>query len=349
MDNLNEILIGLGIVVLFIILGYLSRYILKRYLKKYAAKTETQLDDILIKALHGPIIILFVIAGIWLGGDYLKLPEKLHLYLIKGLFIFLVAVTVYVSIKIINNLIIYYGSRNEALKPVANLSQRVVQFLILAIGVIMVLDYFGVSVSSLLATLGIAGLAVALALQDTLANFFAGLHIMADRPIATGHYIKLESGEEGFVQEIGWRSTRIRSLPNNLIIIPNQKLAHSIVTNFSLPENRMSLLLKISVSYNEDPKRVEQVLVEEALKGAEEIEGLLKEPAPFVRFIPGFGDYSLDFTLICQIADFVSQYYAQHELRKMIFDRFKKEGIEIPFPIRTVYLTQKDKSNKPLS
>jgi small-conductance mechanosensitive channel len=349
LDNLNEILTGLGIVFIFIILGYLSRYILGRYLKKYAAKTKTQLDDILIKALRGPIIILFVIAGIWLGGNYLKLPEKLHLYLIKGLFIFLVAVAVYISIKFINNLILYYGSRNEALKPVASLSQRMVQYLILAIGIIMVLDYFGISVSSLLATLGIAGLAVALALQDTLVNFFAGLHIMADRPIAAGHYIKLESGEEGFVEEIGWRSTRIRSLPNNLIIIPNQKLAQSIVTNFSLPENRMSLLIKISVSYDEDPKKVEKVLVEEALKGAEEIEGLFKEPAPFVRFIPGFGDYSLDFTLICQVADFVSQYYAQHELRKRIFDRFKKEGIEIPFPVRTVYLTQEDKSDTPLS
>ena len=344
MNTLTDILTGIGILIFFVILGYLSRFILKKHLKKYAAKTETKLDDILIAALHKPVMVFFVIAGMWLAGDYLKLPDRIHLYLNRGLFIFLVISTTYICIKIVNNLITYYGSKNETLKPITGLGRKVVQVLILFIGTIMVLDHFGISVSSLLATLGIAGLAVALALQDTLANFFAGLHIIADRPIAAGHYIKLESGEEGFVQEIGWRSTRIRALANNLIVVPNQKLAQSILTNFSLPENRMSLLLNISVSYNEDPKRVEQVLVEEALKGAEEIEGLLKEPAPFVRFIPGFGNYSLDFTLICQIDDFVSQYLAQHELRKRIFYRFKQEGIEIPFPIQIVYLKQE--SNK---
>jgi small-conductance mechanosensitive channel len=231
----------MGMVVFFVVVGYLSRLILERYLKKYAGRTKTELDDVLIKALHKPLLIPFIISGIWVAGDYLKMPEKAHVYLVKGLFILLVAIPAYLCIRIINNLITYYRSRNEASKPVANLSQKGVQFLVLSIGIIMVLDYFGVSVSSFLATLGIAGLAIALALQDTLANFFAGLHIMADRPIAAGYYIKIESGEEDFVEEISWRSTRLRSLSNCLIIIPNRKFAQSIFTNFSLPENRMSL------------------------------------------------------------------------------------------------------------
>jgi small-conductance mechanosensitive channel len=100
----------------------------------------------------------------------------------------------------------------------------------------------------------------------------------------------------------------------------------------------MSLLLPISVSYDCDPDRVEEILVEEAKAGAKEIPGFLSDPEPFVRFIPGFGEFSLNFTLICQVAEFVDQYLVQHEMRKRIFKRFKREGIEIPFPIRTVYM-----------
>ncbi|HAS18360.1 MAG TPA: mechanosensitive ion channel family protein, partial [Nitrospiraceae bacterium] len=94
------------------------------------------------------------------------------------------------------------------------------------------------------------------------------------------------------------------------------------------------------VSYSSDPERVERILVEEAKKAVGDIQGLLGDPEPFVRFIPGFGESSLDFTLICQVREFVDQYVAQHELRKRIFRRFKQEGIEIPFPHRTVYLRE---------
>jgi small-conductance mechanosensitive channel len=132
-------------------------------------------------------------------------------------------------------------------------------------------------------------------------------------------------------------------LPNNLIVVPNAKLAEAIVTNYHLPEKRMSLLLPVSVSYDSDPETVERILIEEAVSAAPQIPGLLAEPAPFVRFIPGFGNSSLDFTLICQVAEFVDQYLVQHELRKRIFKRFRREGIEIPFPIRTLYI--KDGSN----
>jgi len=181
---------------------------------------------------------------------------------------------------------------------------------------------------------------VALAFKDTLANFFAGLYILADRPIRLGDYIKLEGGPEGYVESIGWRSTRMRTLLNNIVVIPNSKVSESIITNYFLPERRVSLVLNIGVSYDSDSRRVEKLLVEEATRAVTEVEGLLSDPAPVVRFIPGFGDSALDFTLICQVREFVDQYYVQHELRHRIFERFKKEGIEIPFPQRTVHLRQ---------
>jgi small-conductance mechanosensitive channel len=135
-------------------------------------------------------------------------------------------------------------------------------------------------------------------------------------------------------------------LPNNMVVIPNSKLAQSVVTNYYLPEKRMSLLIPVGVSYAADPERVEKILAEVAKSAVGQIPGLLGDPEPFVRFIPGFGDSALEFTLICQVGEFVDQYLVQHELRKRIFKRFREEGIEIPFPHRTVYLREEKEWKK---
>ena len=129
-------------------------------------------------------------------------------------------------------------------------------------------------------------------------------------------------------------------LPNNMVVIPNSKLSQSIVTNYYLPEKSMSLLIPVGVSYSSDPEKVERVLLEETRNAIGVIPGLLGDPEPSVRFIPGFGDSSLDFTLICQVREFVDQYLVQHELRKKILKRFRAEGIEIPFPHRTIYVRE---------
>jgi small-conductance mechanosensitive channel len=156
--------------------------------------------------------------------------------------------------------------------------------------------------------------------------------------VRPGDYIKLDTGEEGYVSDISWRSTTMKALSNNLIIIPNSKLAQAVVTNYHLPEKRLSVPIPVSVSYESDPDQVEQILMEEAQKSAGEIPGLLAEPAPAVRFNPGFGNSSLDFTLVCHVSEFVDQYLVQHELRKRILARLRREKIEIPFPSRTIYV-----------
>jgi small-conductance mechanosensitive channel len=151
-------------------------------------------------------------------------------------------------------------------------------------------------------------------------------------------YIKLNTGEEGYVADITWRSTMIRNLSNNLIIIPNAKLAQAIVTNYYLPERRVSTSVQVSVSYTSDIDRVESVLREEATRAAGSIPGMLAEPAPSVSFEPGFGDSALIFTLGCNVAEFADQFGVRQELRKRILKRFRQESIEMPFPTRTVYL-----------
>ena len=179
---------------------------------------------------------------------------------------------------------------------------------------------------------------MALALQDTLSNLFAGMHIMAEQTVRVGDFIRLETGQEGHVEDISWRTTRIRMLPNNMVIVPNNKLSQSVLTNYHLPVRQMVLQVPVSVSYSSDPDVVERVLLDVALQAASEVPGLLAEPAPQVRLLPGFGESSLNFSLLCSIREMGDHNPVLAALNLRIFKRFRKEGIEFPYPTRTVYL-----------
>ena len=318
--------------------GAIVRRSVFKALRSWSARTGPWIDDLIVESLYGPFLIWVLMLGVYLATHFSVLPERAVDFAGKLLLIlFIVSITVVAS-RMVGTLIRQWGTTAASAVQVTSLSQNLARVVIISLGALLVLNILGVSVTPILTALGVGGLAVALALQDTLSNLFAGFYVSLAGQVRLGDYIKLDSGEEGYVTDISWRSTAIRSLPNNLIIIPNSKLAQAIVTNYHLPEKRMSLLIPIGVSYDSDPEAIERILVEEAKSAAKEIPGLLAEPAPFVRFIPGFGDSSLNFTLICQVAEFVDQYLVQHELRKRIFNRFRQTGVEIPFPIRTVYL-----------
>ena len=167
----------------------------------------------------------------------------------------------------------------------------VVHTLFALLGTIIFLENMGVTLTAVWTTLGVGSVAVALALQETLSNFFSGLYLLADRPISPNDYIKLDSNQEGYVLRIGWRSTILRTLGNNYVVIPNSTLAKATITNYSVPETRMSYTLPVSVAYGTDPSRVEKVLLEAAHEALRDgLEGLLANPEPSVAFIPGFGD-----------------------------------------------------------
>jgi small-conductance mechanosensitive channel len=220
----------------------------------------------------------------------------------------------------------------------------VVRTLFALMGTILFLDNLGVSLTAVWTTLGVGSVAVALALQETLSNFFSGLYIMADRPVRLNDYIKLDSNQEGYVLRIGWRSTILRTLGNNYVVIPNSTLAKAIITNYSVPETQMSYTLPVSVAYGTDPQQVEKVLLEAAHEALQDgLQGLLAKPEPSVSFIPGFGQSSLDFSLGLQVRQFTDQYPVQSELRKRIVKKFQEAGIDMPFPTRTLVL---DKSTK---
>jgi small-conductance mechanosensitive channel len=321
---------------------YLVRGIALRIARKWAQKTRIAFDDAVIDSLRIPSLYWCLAIGLYAGIVFSHIPDRHARLLTTAIYVILVFSVTIAAGNLAGTLFNDYIRKSSIPLPSTGLAYGIIKGTILVVGFLIILNILGISIAPLLTALGVGGLAVALALQDTMSNLFAGIHILLEKSIRVGDFIKLENGQEGYVEDITWRTTRVRMLPNNMVVIPNNKLAQSVVTNYYLPEKRMSLLVPVGVSYSADPDKIESILVEEAARAAGEVPGLLADPAPFVRFIPGFGDSSLNFTLICQVQEFTDQYLAQHELRKRIFRRFNREGIEIPFPQRTVHLKQEN-------
>ena len=336
--NLQKLIIPAASAILSVSLLFLVRGIAFRILHRWAGKTETDIDDIIIKAFKTPSLYWCVAIGLYIGIAVSDLQAKYIFYISKTIHAIVILSITIAAANLSGRIFSNFIQKSNLPIPATGLAYGILKGVIFVLGFLIILSDLGISITPFITALGVGGLAVALALQDTLANLFAGIHILFEKTVRVGDFIRLETGQEGYVDDITWRTTRVRMLPNNIVIIPNSKLAQSIVTNYYLPEKRMSLLIPISVSYSSDPERIEKLLVEEAKKAVGEVQGLLGDPEPFVRFIPGFGESSLDFTLICQVKEFVDQYLVQHELRKRIFKRFGDEGIEIPFPQRTVHL-----------
>lgn len=306
--------------------------------RRWAEKTETAIDDLVFRSLKTPSLYWAVVIGLYVGLKLSDVPEKYLFYITKSIYVLVIlSVTITVA-NLTENIFIGYIRRIGLPIPATGLASAVVKGVILLIGLLIILGVLGISIAPLITALGVGGLALALALQDTLANLFAGIHILVERSIRPGDFVRLEAGHEGVVEDITWRTTRIRTLPNNIVVIPNNKLSQSIVVNFSLPDGAMALAIPVSVGYSTDPDHLEKILLQVATDAAKDVPGLLPAPAPAVRFMPGFGASSLDFTLICQIRDYADQVNVQHELRKRILKMFKAEGIEIPYPQKTVYL-----------
>jgi small-conductance mechanosensitive channel len=296
----------------------------------------------LYQAIRLPSVLWSIVLGLWVGNEVARqtesLPQRLSQYVGLALE---VAVILSLTITVSNALTTLVGGASErrALgRPVTGLGQAVVRGLVFIVGLLVLLSALGIQITPILTALGVGGLAVALALQDTLSNLFAGVHLLADKPIRVGDYVKVADTVEGHVVDIGWRSTRVRMLQNSVVTIPNKRVAESIITNYDLPESRLAIPIRISVDYGADPDVVQRALVEEALQAIGQVAGLLAEPAPSARLIPGFGEYSLDFTLACHVKSFTDQFEVQHELRKRILRRLAAEGIRIPVQVRGVEL-----------
>lgn len=339
LQGLSGIFMPVIIFLATLIFGFSIRKFIFSRLVRWSEKTKSQLDDIIIASVRGPSVIWFLMLGLYFALGASKMPDNaVHIIdkflVVLGIF----SVTLVVSgitVKVIRA----YSSRIETTLPVTSLTQHISRIVIFGIGILIILNSLGISITPILATLGIGGLAVALALQDTLSNLFAGFHIIVARQLRVGDYVKLESGEEGYVTDITWRTTKIRMLPNNIVLVPNEKLIKTIVTNYYLPEQEMAVLINVGVHYDSDLKRVEKITCEVGKEVMEQVPGGVPSFNPFIRYHT-FADFSINFTVILRAREFVDQYLVKHEFVKRLHERYAREGIIIPYPIRAINYAQ---------
>ncbi|HUL00654.1 MAG TPA: mechanosensitive ion channel family protein [Nitrospirota bacterium] len=325
----------------------LCKKIFFNVLRKLVRDTALQIEEFFEKGLQVPLSLLFIVLAVYIGLRLADIPQEYVPSIVTGMYLSLILTVTMGLSNVSDRALDFFLKKSGMPISVTGLLLGVTKASIYGIGILIALNYLGLSIAPIITALGVGGLAMALALQDTLSNLFAGMHILAEQSIRVGDFIRLETGQEGYIVDIGWRTTRIRMMSNNMVIVPNSKLSQSVVTNYYLPERQVVIQLPISVSVDTDPSLVERLLLDEVNKASLDIPGICKETPPSVLLVPGFGASSLDFTLFCRVKDIVDQQRVLHELRKRIITRFKKDGVDIPFPSQTLYVKEISTGKKP--
>jgi small-conductance mechanosensitive channel len=217
----------------------------------------------------------------------------------------------------------------------ATIFVSITRVVVWTIGGLVLLNSLGVAIAPLLTALGVGGLAVALALQDTLSNLFAGVQILTSRKVQPGDFIELDNGMQGYVQDTNWRNTIIRQMPNNILVVPNATVASSIVTNYHLPELELSVTVACAVSYDSDLEHVERVAIEIGSEVMRDVKGAIPDHEPVVRYNT-FGASSIDFNVVLRGTDFSAKALITHEFIKRLHARFQREGIDASSPTETI-------------
>lgn len=334
----NRYLQALLIIVLFAVTAKIADMVMTRIIRRLLKKTKFTLDDQILEIFHKPIFVSIVLFGLALAAGRLEFPATVNFVTLSGLktvAIFLWAMAAARFLKLIVSLVSRDDSRftliQERTLPLFN---NMLMILVVALALYFVLLAWNINVTAWMASAGILGLAISFAAKDTLANLFAGVFILADAPYKLGDFIVLESGERGEVTHIGIRSTRMLTRDDVEITVPNSIMGNVKITNEAGgPHERYRIRIKVGVAYGSDIDRVQAVL----LHVAESHPDVCQTPAARVRF-RAFGDSSLDHELLCWVEKPVLRGRVAHLLNTEIYKRFLKEGIEIPFPQRDVYI-----------
>jgi small-conductance mechanosensitive channel len=325
----------------FLVGGYLGGRIvgplLTGWFVRMARRSAWKGDDAFMEALGRSPSLWVLLLGVYGAVVTAPVPEGIAGLLIKGLLVILILSVAVVVGRLAVSYVNLYTSRVRGALPSTTIFANLTRAAVFVIAVLVLLQSLGISVTPILTALGVGGLAVALALQDTLSNLFAGLQIMASGHIKPGDFVQLDTGEEGYVVDVTWRNTTIRELPNNMIVVPNAQLAASRFRNYYQPDRELAVLVQVGVSYDSDLEKVEKVTVEVAGQVMNAVPGGLPDFKPFIRYHT-FGDSSIDFTVILRGREFVDQHIIKHEFVKRLQARYRVEGIEIPFPIRTIHM-----------
>ncbi len=340
-------LFALGVFAAMLLAAAIAQIVLQLILKHRKRADPESIDTQVLKTVRGPVVLFLVIAGIFLGFTSLTAVTSERYDVLDGWdrwarkawVVVVIAEVSYLASHLTQILIAWY-LRTIAVRTVSDIDakllppvRRLLPLVVYSVGTLVALDSIGIPISPLLAGFGIGGLAVALAVQPTLSNFFAGTYLVTEGELKEGDYIELEGGPAGFVVDVGWRSMKMRSRFNNLVIIPNSKMADSIVTNYFSPTPAMNVIVTSGVSYDADLPQVERVVLEVANQLIAESPLAVKDTEPFFGFSE-FGDSNIDFFIFLQAIDRTGSFALKSELIKRIHRRFGEQGIEINYPVR---------------
>lgn len=314
-----------------------ARHFLWVRLAKWAEGTAATWDDELLKAIQRPVSVLLVILAFGIAGQSAPTLVRTHPLMVEGVKVLMMIVIVWLFERAIA--VIF---RSTALPENLGASTRtllltIVRAILFAVGLLIVLDTIGVKITPILASLGVGSLAVALALQDTMSNFFSGLYILVDKPARIGDFVKIDD-VEGQVERVSWRSTWIQTLGNDTVVLPNTKVAGALLKNYDLPNSFSILSIPCGVAYGSDLDQVERVAIEVAREVSNRIPGADPAFDPVIRF-SSFADSSINFNVVVRVMRFSEVGTVRHEIIKSLYVRFNQEKIEIPFPQRVVHLS----------
>lgn len=309
-----------------VVLGALlvARHILLRLLRR--APGPKSYGAILADTISFPSVLWALAAAADLSLSSADLTARQSRLADEWIGAFVIVSLTLVALSVAVRMVARYGERQGMPFAAAGLSRALIRVVVITIGLMTLLANFGKRIEPLLAALGVGGIAVALALQDTLANFFAGIHILVEKPIFVGDRIRVADGLEGVVTDIGWRTTRVRTGSNDMIIVPNSKITAGTLVNYNLPELREAATLAILVAHDADPALVRQIALEEAARAT----GVLPEPAPVFLCDPGVLPTHLQFTLTVNVASRGDQGNVLSEIRMRLLERFRAEGVPLP-------------------
>lgn len=338
----HDLLLFLALWVVFYLTFFVVLKALLSVFGYLSSRTKTTFDDEMLKVGGKYSWWLALLLSLFLAVEIEYPAAMLGSYSAIQVFImFFMVFFAFFLADIADVFLLWYGlsiqpkeRKHISPKQVFPFVRSMIKIVIYVVFLIFILQYAGFDTAALLTGLGIAGLAVALALQDTLGNFFAGLHLLIDRPFKEGDYILLETGQEGYVDRVGWRSTKIITALNNEIIVPNSKMAGTIIQNFANPDETAVVFYEIGVSYDSDVELVEKTIIDTINKVAKKNNYLVPDSA-FAR-LNRFGDYSLIFLFGYKVKGYVNRVAVLKDVNRELLNAFRKNKIEIPFPIRVM-------------
>ena len=319
----------------FTAFGFFFKLVIHSRVKKFVSRTKWEADDVLILSLDSQITFWFFLLGLSLALKEAPIPNNYNLYAGKLLSLFLMGSITHASATFTVGLLNLWSKNQGRGFPSTSIFTNIVSITVYTIGLLIILDYLEISIAPMLTALGVGGLAVSLALKDTLSDVFAGLHIILSKKVEPGDFVSLDSGEMGYIKNISWRNTKMLERSNNMIHIPNTKLSSAIIKNYDSVDPSFSVKIPLGISYDSDLEHVSKVVIEIINEMMDEMNEINKDAQPSFKF-RAFGTSSIDLAVYFRGNKYGDQNPIIHEFIKKVHKRFSDENIDIPYPIRTI-------------